>query len=116
MLKLFINYKKGILFVKVKGRLVKDNIDLFNNEVIKIINNSGIRNIVYNLKELESIDLSGINSLINSYQLCKKNDGCILVCTNNDIKDKLKQNHLLNKLLEVSSESVATKIIDMRVR
>ena len=116
MLTIDTKYNNGILIIRVKGNLNNENIDYFNREVIDRISIGGIRNIVYNFNDLEQIDLKGIYGLLYSYELCKQNDGCILMCSNKSIKDKLKRNKLLNYILEVSNELVATKIINMRVR
>ena len=116
MLEINTEYHQGIMFIRLRGNLIKDTIDIFTNEVINRIIQGGIRNVVYNLKELKNIDITGISGLLDSYRLCNKNDGCVLVCSNFIIKNQLMENKLLSKLLEVSNEKVALKIINMRVR
>lgn len=115
MLTINTEYRNGILFVRLKGKLIKDSINKFNNKVINKIINGGICNVVFNVTNLKEIDMKGIKSLLYSYKLCKRNDGCTLLCGNNKwINNRIKNS--LNDILEISNELTATKIIKMRVR
>ena len=117
MLTINTEYRNGILFARLKGNLNKDSISKFNKNVINKIIDGGICNVVFNVYDLKEIDINGINALLYSYRLCKRKDGCTLLCGNNDrIKKKVKRSRILNYILEISNELTATKIIKMRVR
>ena len=115
MLNVGTEFRKGILFVRLKGDLNKDTIYKLNKKVTNIVKDSGIRNVVFNLEKLKSIDIKGINSIFYNYELCKKNNGRSLLCGNNDnIRKKLKSSRLINYVYEISDELTAIRILNMR--
>lgn len=115
MLTVTTEFRKGILFVRLKGRLTKDTVYKLNKKVTRIIKENGIRNVVFNLSKLKAIDMKGISTLLYNYELCKKNDGRSLLCGNNsNIDRKLKKTRLLNYIYEISDELSAIKIINLR--
>lgn len=115
MLNVGTEFRKGILFVRLKGDLNKDTIYKLNKKVTNIVKDSGIRNVVFNLERLKSIDIKGINSIFYNYELCKKNNGRSLLCGNNDnIRKRLKSSRLINYVYEISDELTAIKILNMR--
>ena len=115
MLNVGTEFRKGILFVRLKGHLNKDTIDKLNKRVTKVVKENGIRNIVFNFSNLKSIDIKGINAIFYNYELCKKNEGRSLMCGNNDnIRKKLKRSRLINYVYETSNELTAIKILNLR--
>lgn len=115
MLNVGTEFRKGILFVRLKGDLNKDTIYKLNKRVTNVVKENGIRNIVFNFERLRSIDIKGINSIFYNYELCKKNKGRSLLCGNNDkIRKKLKNSRLINYVYEISDELAAIKILNMR--
>lgn len=115
MLNVGTEFRKGILFVRLKGDLNKNTIYKLNKRVTSVVKESGIRNIVFNFEKLKSIDIKGINTIFYNYELCKKNKGKSLFCGNNDkIRKKLKSSRLINYVYEISDELAAIKILNMR--
>ena len=115
MLNVGTEFRKGILFVRLKGHLNKDTIDKLDKRVTKVVKENGIRNIVFNFSNLKSIDVKGINAIFYNYELCKKNEGRSLMCGNNDnIRKKLKKSRLVNYIYETSNELTALKILNLR--
>ena len=115
MLNVGTEFRKGILFVRLRGHLNKDTIYKLNKRVTNIVKNNGIRNIVFNFTNLKSIDMKGINTIFYNYELCKNNDGISLMCGNNDnIRKKLKKARLINYIYEAPDEISAMKILNMR--
>jgi len=115
MLNVGTEFRKGILFVRLKGHLNKDTIDKLNKRVTKVVKENGIRNIVFNFSNLKSIDVKGINAIFYNYELCKKNEGRSLMCGNNDnIRKKLKKSRLINYVYETSNELTALKLLNLR--
>ena len=107
MLTIDIEPTKGILFVRLKGKLERRDISKLNNEVIKLIKTAGIKNILYNINELEYIDNYGKNALKNSFIICSRNKGQRFIC---DKKNQLKTSKIKNVKL-VKDELTAIKII-----
>ena len=115
MLNVGTEFRKGILFVRLKGHLNKDTIYKLNKRVTKLVKDNGIRNIVFNFSNLKSIDIKGINTIFYNYELCKSNDGRSLMCGNNDnIRKKLKKSRLINYVYETSNELTALKLLNLR--
>ena len=115
MLSVGTEFRKGILFVRLKGELTKDTIDKLNKKVTNIVKENGIRNVVFNVSNLTSIDVKGINTIFYNYELCKKNEGRSLICGNNDsIRKKLKKSRLVNYIYETTDELSAIKILNLR--
>ena len=115
MLKIILEYRKGILFVRLNGELDKDTVKKLDRQVINKIKKSGIYNIVFNVERLSYIDLKGMNYLLYSYELCKKNNGKILICglSENRTSSKIKRNRLLNYLERIDSELNAFNLIQV---
>lgn len=115
MLNVGTEFRKGILFVRLRGELTKDTIGKLNKRVTKIVKDNGIRNIVFNFSNLKLIDIKGINAIFYNYELCKSNEGRSLMCGNNDnIRKKLKRSRLINYIYETPDELSATKILNLR--
>ena len=115
MLSIKTEFRKGILFVRLKGHLNKDTIDKLNKKVTNIVKINGIRNIVFNFANLKSIDIKGINTIFYNYELCKNNEGISMFCGNNDnIRNKLKKSRLINYVYETQDELSAMRILNLR--
>ena len=115
MLNVGTEFRKGILFVRLKGHLNKDTVNKLNKRVTKIVKQNGIRNIVFNFTNLKSIDIKGINSIFYNYELTKQNEGVSMFCGNNDnIRNKLKKTRLVNYIYEIKDELSAIRILSLR--
>ena len=92
MLKMDIEYKKDILFVRLKGILNTKNVYKINNYLIPVLKKHNIKYLIYNFYSLEDIESSGIDAIINSKCVVKNNNGKMYFCNVNDkIKEKLKK-------------------------
>lgn len=115
MLNVGTEFRKGILFVRLKGHLNKDTVYKLNKRVTRLVKENGIRKIVFNFENLKSIDLKGINSIFYNYELVKQNEGFSMFCGNNDnIRNKLKKTRLVNYIYEIKDELSAIKILSLR--
>ena len=75
MLKVLMEFRKGILFVRLYGSLNKDTLETFKLEVKEVIVNSGIRFVVLNVDNLESISEEGIKEIKSLKKILKKLEG-----------------------------------------
>lgn len=82
MLKINLEYRKGILFVRLKGNLNKNTASKFMEYTLPIIEDYGIKYMVYNLEGLSSIDSVGENALLSGGKSVKENDGRVLLINN----------------------------------
>lgn len=113
MLETDLEFRKGILFIRLNGELTKKTVSQLEEEVTKKIKKSGIQNIVFNIEKLINIDLKGINALFYTYELCQQNHGKSLLCgiQNTEIKVKLEKSRLLKYISETETELSAFDLI-----
>ena len=77
-----MEYKNGVLFVRLLGSLNKLTSNKLVDNLIPIIMSHGIKNLVYNFSELDSIDEFGSKSLLLGYNSILNNNGRVLVVNN----------------------------------
>lgn len=70
-----MEFRKGILFVRLYGILDDDTLETFKTEVKEVITESGIRYVVLNIKNLEKISDLGIKEVKQLRKILKKNEG-----------------------------------------
>lgn len=101
--------------MRLDGILDKDTVNKLDDEVTTLIKENGIRNIVFNVSNLISIDIDGINGLLNNYEICKLNKGKSLVCglTNGLVKQRINNSRLLKYMYEASDELSAVNVINL---
>ena len=102
MLNINMEYNSGILFVRLSGSLNKLTTNKFINTLFPVVKDYGIKNLVYNLEDLKSIDESGFKTLLKVYNAILDNYGKVLVVNN---KFNLKY------LKEVNNELSALNIL-----
>ena len=113
MLKIDIEYKKGILFLRLIGKLNKESINRLN-EILDIVNNVGFKYVMFNFEKVYSIDQEGINIISNISRTLKDNNALILTCGYNDlIKLKIENSNIKNYVLETNNELGALKLINI---
>lgn len=114
MLNTILEYRKGILFVRLDGNLVSKNIRFISNTLIPIIEKDKLENIVINMESINEIDLKGINFIFYIYELCKKNKGKLLLSNLKDgIRVKLKRNSVFRYIREVDNELESFEVINI---
>lgn len=70
-----MEFRKGILFVRLFGTLSKKTLDTFEEEVKEVIVRSGIKYVVLNIDNLDSISEDGIKKIKQLKKIIKKMDG-----------------------------------------
>ena len=68
MLDIDIEFRKGIVFIRLSGILNKTTVSKLNDEVTDMIRDNGIRNVIFNISEVTYIDIKGINTLFYNYE------------------------------------------------
>ena len=103
-----------MLFVRLEGELTKKTVFLLKENVIANIKKAGIRYVVVNLKKLTQIDFKGMNCLLYMYELCRDNQGKILICglEKVEIYEKLQKNKLFNYLIQINNEINAFDLVN----
>ncbi len=115
MLKITTEFRKGILFIRLSGQLTKLTVPILNEEVTSLIKDNGIRNVVFNIKELNMIDMKGINALMYNYEVVRDNkgNGCVCGINNSLVKHRINNSRLLNYMYESSDEIGALNLINL---
>lgn len=83
MLKINMEYRKGVLFIRLKGNLTKETVNSLNQYLIPVITKHGIKYIVYNLGAVTVIDNYGKASLQEGVDAARLNQGEGLICNTN---------------------------------
>lgn len=75
MLKILLEFRKGVLFVRLYGALNINTIEIFKKEVKEVIIESGIKYVVLNINNLEEVTKQGIKEIKMLKKILKKMDG-----------------------------------------
>lgn len=75
LLKVLMEFRKGILFVRLYGFLDDANLDVFKKEVKEVIIKSGIKYVVLNTYNLDSVSKNGVKEIRNLKKILKKTGG-----------------------------------------
>ena len=115
MLEINMEFRKGILFVRFIGELNEKTVEILEHDVTELVRENGIRNLVFNLEEVNNIDIKGINALLKNYELCKQNDGKTLICNldNSLVKNRIYNSRLLKYMYEASDEISAINVLNL---
>lgn len=113
MLKINMEFKKGILFVRPEGSLNKNNIEKFNNEVIPVVLKHGLKYIVINLDKVNTIDINGIESLMELNEIVRQWNGKTTLCSvsNNEVATSLRESECSDCFYETSNELTALGVM-----
>lgn len=97
MLKIYTKFHDGIMFVRLDGKLSKNEVYKFKKEVTNIILENKIEKVVFNLSNLKYIDKYGISILLETNKLNEKS----LVCNaSTNINNKLYSLNIIENELE----------------
>ncbi len=110
MLTIEKEFKKGILFVRLKGELTKETVSLLHEEVTKVVRKIKIHNVVFNISKLTKIDLFGVKALLCNYNLCRNNNGISMLCGNNSNIEQI-INH--TSMFQIDNEVSALNMISL---
>lgn len=106
MLEILLEFRKGILFVRMSGELKKETVSILQTEVTDTVLKNGIQNIVFNIEQLTQIDMKGMSALLYHYEICKSRKGNCYICNipSEIMYLKLKKNRILNYIHEMDNE------------
>ncbi len=76
--------KRNILYIRFNGELDQNNVEKIRKKVIDLIVKYNIRYLVFNFKNLNFMDSSGIGFIIGRYNYLKKINGSIILCSMNE--------------------------------
>ncbi len=111
MLETNMEFKKGILFVRLKGVLNGDTCTNLEDDLTTLIRNNGIRYVLLNLEELTYIDKYGINIIIKNYINISSNDGKLIIVGINKLFDY--NINVIDNLYQISEEQAAFNLVNI---
>ena len=110
MLKVDMEYDKGILYVRLNGILERKVSYKINNYIVPTVLKHKVKYLVFNLLELKDIDESGMDALLNTKCAIRTNRGKICLCeVSDEVREKIKR--LRMKI--ASNELAANKLIEI---
>jgi len=110
MLKIDMEYDKGILYVRLKGTLDRKVCYKINNYIVPVVLKHKIKYLVFNLLELKDIDESGLDALLNTKCAIRTNKGKICLCeVSDDVREKIKR----LRMKVASNELAANRLINI---
>lgn len=92
-----MEFRKGILFVRLFGVLDDKTIETFKNEVKEVIIKSGIRYVVLNTYNLDGITKEGVKEIRVLKKIMKKMDGEFFLFSG-EVKELKSLSNLENEL------------------
>jgi stage II sporulation protein AA (anti-sigma F factor antagonist) len=115
MLEMEMEFRKGILFVRLEGELNNKTYSKINDDLSYIVRESGIKYLVFNVEKLKSIDINGIDAMLKNYNIISNNAGKVIICGLKEeiVKTRVENSRLLNYLYETSNELSAFNIISL---
>lgn len=109
MLNIDIKPVRGVLFVRLSGKLNKKSIDKLDS-VFAFLKDVGIKNIVFNVSNLEHIDKCGMEKILKGLLFCIKNNGESYICVGDNKKILSSFRNLPDRI--VNDELTAVKLIN----
>ena len=109
-----IEFRKGILFIRLNGALIRRNINKFESEILPVILKQGLKYVVINLENLEYLDKYGIESLSNLYEIIRRNNGRTSFCNmSEEIKNMIKNTNIYDKFFNTNNELTALELFKL---
>ncbi len=101
MLKMDLEYERGIFFIRLDGTLNRKSSYKLNNYIIPVIKKHHLKRVIINLENLKEIDNTGINAILNVKCTTRCNKGHIYLCgIKKDFELSLKHLHIKTKTTE----------------
>ena len=106
MLRVRTEYKKGVLFVRLDGRIDNEG---YIKKINWLINEIGIKYTVLNISKINNISLNNINNLEKYIKKQKKKKRLLLLCDNKNLRNKL-----FKQINKISHEIEAFSLINRK--
>lgn len=103
MLKISTEYRKGVLFIRLIGRL--DNAG-YLDDIKQMIDELGIHCMVLNLTKVNGVSLESINHIMNYNQEILKKKKKMFICDASNIRNRLFKNMIPNISCEIDAFSL----------
>lgn len=113
MFKTNIEFKKGVLFVRIEGELNKTNTIDLRKSIIPILLKNGFRYVVLNLNDIDYLDNYGIELIEEINDIVVRFNGKTTLIKNKKIDKILKGTLIENILYKVKNEESALGVFEL---
>lgn len=110
MLEISMEFRKGILFVRLYGILNGDTCYKLKENLTDLIKDNGIKYVLINLSNIHYVDKYGIYSILDNYKNIVHNQGKLMICGINNL---FKNNIILDDLYQLSDELKAFNMVNV---
>ena len=103
MLRINVEFRKGVLFVRLDGKIENDDyLEFINNLIEKI----GISYIVLNIENIKYVDVNSLNHIIEYNKKILKKKKHLLICDKNINRNKIFKDSIPNINCEIDAFSL----------
>ena len=114
MLEIDLEFVRGMLFVRLDGVLDTNTYTKLSDCLDSMIHEKGLKYFVVNLENLDYIDESGLQTIIDRYFDVVLHDGKLVICGYNDqFKKKLEIGNIFKQIENTNDELGALKLINL---
>lgn len=94
MLRINFEFRKGIFFIRLIGNLNNQNYKKKDKILKKLIIENRFKYIVININYLDTVDLDGLNYLLEIFYITKNSESNLVICDKNSIFKRLLNNNI----------------------
>lgn len=103
MLRINTEFRKGVLFVRLSGKISDEN---YLESINTLVEDIGIKYVVLNIENIKKIDVNSINHIINYNKQILKKQRRLLICDNNINRNRIFKNNIPNIKCEIDAFSL----------
>jgi len=103
MLKVSTEFRKGVLFIRLAGRIDNEG---YLKSINHLVDTIGIRYIVLNLSNLNDVSLEDVKHIINYNKKILEKKKLLLICDTNQVRDRLFKNIIPKVNCEIEAFSL----------
>ncbi len=109
-----IDYKKGILFIRIIGNFIRSNISKFEEKIIPIILELTAKKVSINLSNIIMIDNYGLESFIKISNIVNRFNGKVAICDiNNDVNNYIKSSDVFDYCFKSKNEESVVGVLNI---
>lgn len=115
MLEAHTEFRKGIFFVRLQGDLISSTLQTLKKEMSLLLQEGQMSHVVFNLKQVRSLDPAGLHALYYNNEIIMKNGGRCMFCPSEcrNVGQILKDSHLKTQMTSIENELSAFTLIEI---
>jgi stage II sporulation protein AA (anti-sigma F factor antagonist) len=81
--------RKNSIFIRLIGDMDQESVGNLRDKLVQLIKEKNVKNIVFNMKDLEFMDSTGIGIIIGRYNQLKLKGGKVILCSINKTVERI---------------------------